>query len=410
MRKYPSLSLFLFIFFLGAAPAHASQILSRQVPLESSSSSSISSDLSIQYDARPLAIEAEDSVRKSCLEAVSKGSWQALRCLLWDRKKSDTIVSFYCATEVNEVHMTLAIKKLISDFVCLFEDANKVQYENGVNLLHTACMFLSAQSVSIVALILTLDINVNAQSEYGQTALHYLCQHRYHDTWEKHIVAMVDLIVKKGGSCQIQNNWQENPLHVLCKHRSSVAPLSLDLMKRFAGEKEVMNAVDRFGMTPLHILCDNPPLSSLDPVKSTCIRTLLIDVKRVAYYHAWKRSRCREGVKYLLTHGGQPSLRIQATIAKGKGHTPYALARRVGFRKPFLCCGIVCCNEQICFSSYANDTAKDLLLVVDPLGNSVCPKLSYCCWATRTDTKLIMITWVSVVILFVIGLACMYRE
>ena len=398
---------------LGAAPAHASQILSRNVPIESSSSTTICSDLLLHHNALPLGIEPDDKESNSCLEAVSEGNLEKLHWLLWDRPKSDTIVSCYCATEVNEIPLPPEIRRLMSDFICVFEDANKVQYENGVNLLHTACTFLSKQSVSIVALILTLDINVNAQSKYGHTALHDLCEHRFNRGWEKHILVIVNSLIKKGATCKIQNDWQENPLHILCKHRFSANPLPLGILKRFAEKKEAINAVNKQGKTPLHILCNNAPSSSLDYPKSTCIHRLLINVNKVTYYHAWKRSQCGEGIKYLLTHGGQPSLRIQATVAKGRGHTPYELARKAGFRKPCLCCGIICCNQKIalpCFSTCrsTDHTAKDLLLAVDPLAGSVCPKLSYCCWATRTDTKLIMLMWTSVVTAAAIGLTFTY--
>ena len=402
MKKLSSLS---FFFFLGAASVHALQIFSSHAPLE------VRSEMPAYYSLAPTQsptcpprMGAEDTISNSCFEAVLKGDLGELCCLLWDRSKSETVVSSYCEEAESQAYMLPEIKRLISDFVCLFKEANEIKYDNikyekGMNLLHAACTFPSEQSSSIVALILTLNIDVNAQSEYGRTALHYLCDHRYLRAWEEPIVAMFDLIVKKGGSCKVvKKNTQENPLHTLCKHRFSSTPLSLKHLKRFKGE-EVINAVDCYGMTPLHWLCDKVPLSSFKKPKSTCMRTLLIDVKRVAYYRQWRDSGCVEGIRYLLTHGGLPSLRIQAS----NGYTPYDVAYNSGFRKPFVFRGIVCCNQKIFLpgfypSRYADDTEKDLLLAVDPLAGSVCPKLSYCCWATRLEVKMIIITCVFAIV------------
>ena len=405
MKKLFSLSLF---FFLGANCVHASQTLSSHTTLEVRSENPAYSIVAVQHHAVPLPMGAKDTVSTNCLKPVAAGDLQKLHFHLWDRSKSATVASGYCAKAESQVHMPSEIKRLISDFLCVFEDANEIKYENGVNLLHTACIFLSNHSVSIVELILSLNIDVNAQSKYGETALHYLCQQRFNYCWSNHIVAMFDLIVKKGGEGKMQNDWQENPLHVLCRNRFETIPLQLELLKYFAWKKEVINGVDSKGLTPLHVLCNRAPLFEMEQVKSRW--RLLIDVKKVAYYRGWESSASVEGIRYLLTHGGQPSLRIQDS----NGGTPYDYVQIAGFRTPCVCCGIVCCNQKIslpCFptSQSADDIEKELLLAVDPLADSVCPKLSYCCWATRTDTKLILLMVASVAISVTTILSFIYR-
>ena len=305
MKKLFSLSLF---FFLGFAPVHASQNLSSYAPLELRPEKP--AYFSLEPTQTPTCssciMGAEDSIRNSCLEAVAAGDLQKLHYLLWDhsKSKSETVVYGYCAKAESQVQILPEIKRLISNFVCLFEDdANEIKYENGVTLLHTACMFPSRQSIAIVAFILSLkNIDVNAQHEYGHTALHYLCEHRCPLAWEEHVIEILDLIMKQGGSCKVKNCWQDNPLHTLFKYRFSATPLPLDVLKRFKGK--VMNEVNASGMTPLHIACDYNRLSQYSNPKSTCMRRLWIDVKRVAYYRKWKRTGCVEGIRYLLTHGG----------------------------------------------------------------------------------------------------------
>lgn len=389
LSAFSPIVLLSFFFFLGATSAHASHTLSSHISLEVRPEHSAYCTVAVEDLAIASSTGTEDTVSDRCFEAVREGDLGALRCLLWDRPKSKEVVSAYCFQVRKKVHVPPDIKSLISSFVCMFEDANEIKDKTGVNLLHTACKFLSNHSVSIVELILSLNINVNAQSKNGKTALHYLCSHQCSLVWKKHIIAMFDLIVQKGGECKVKDYyWKETPLHILCK--VSDTPLPLELLKRFKGE--VINARNRSGGTPLHALCGDASLLELELEKSTCMRTFLIDDRRIAYYREWRRIRLGEGIEYLLTHGGLPSLRIQIS----NGCTPYDLVKRSGVRTPCVCCKIVCCHKKIplsCFrtSQSDEDAAKELLLAVDPLAGSVCPKLSYWCWATRTEPKLIMI-------------------
>ena len=281
---------------------------------------------------------------------------------------------------------------IISDYLCRLEDANQLKYDNDVNILHTACIFLNERSINIVKLILTLDTDCSAIDVMDVTPLHHLCKKQQYDKYKEEIMKLANLLFSKGTSCSSSNAYDETPLRTLCKYRRKKSPLNFELIKLYCQEKSVINANDNKGNTPLHLVSNyrnNTKYESF--IKEVCIN------KRAPYYASWRHTNDLKAVKYLFAHGGKPSLKIKNKLSL----TPYQTAIHAGFRKPYLCCGIICCNAKLdicpprccskCKKKPNDPIDEDPLLTFAPLENSNCSKLSYCCWTTRTSTKFLTI-------------------
>jgi ankyrin repeat protein len=112
----------------------------------------------------------------------------------------------------------------------------------GKTALQSACM---KGNFEIIELLIRNKADVNAVSDDGNSALHFVSSQRYETN--ENISKIIDLLAGNKADLNLKNNSGRSPLHIAVKN--NIYPVTEELIKN----KADINLIDNDGNTPLHM-------------------------------------------------------------------------------------------------------------------------------------------------------------
>ncbi len=145
-------------------------------------------------------------------------------------------------------------------------DMVKVLLQNGANVNATelssgrTALHVNIASPKIIDLLLEHGADISARDDHGRTVL-----------FGKENVIVVCQLIKEGVNTKAVNEWSETALHAACS-RTFYTPEVIGIL----AEVSDVNAKDKFGQTPLHLLVKNADIfERRDNEVSENVRVLL---------------------------------------------------------------------------------------------------------------------------------------
>ncbi len=138
-------------------------------------------------------------------------------------------------------------------------DVNARKGEDGDTPLHYLCRWYENedQFINMAQLLIERGAEVNAETNWGETALLFLCSRYQKDN----LLDIAKFLIQKGANANAKNKYRWTPLYYVCVNYTK--DNLRDIVQLFIENGADVNVEDVYGSTPLHNLAyfyknDNP--------------------------------------------------------------------------------------------------------------------------------------------------------